>query len=134
MQFISISCSMKTVQGMRRFRVGWRNSICSNINWLTGNKQTDFFFFNVIPFILEGGGIPDKPRGEHRGWWGGRRPSLTGGPAYYVLHPQKGITICVFLTCQAFKNREGIVSQTNLAEWFKIWHLWVETNKNMDDL
>ena len=38
------------------------------------------------------------------------------GPAYYVLHPQKGITICLFLTYQAFKNREGIVSQTNLAE------------------
>ena len=39
------------------------------------------------------------------------------GPAYYVLHPQKGITICLFfLTYQAFKKREGIVSQTNLAE------------------
>ena len=35
-------------------------------------------------------------------------------PAYYfALHPQKGITICVFLTYQAFKNREGIVSQPN---------------------
>ena len=57
------------------------------------------------------------------------------GPAYYVLHPQRGklpFTFC--LTYQAFKNREGIVSQTNLAEWFKIWHLWLETNKNMDDL
>ena len=38
--------------------------------------------------------------------------STTAGPAYYVLHPQKGITICVFLTYQAFKNRKGIVSQT----------------------
>ena len=56
------------------------------------------------------------------------------GPAYYVLHPQKGITICVFLTYQAFKNREGIVSQTNLSEGLKIWHLWLETNKNMDNL
>ena len=38
------------------------------------------------------------------------------GPAYYVLHPQKGITICLFfLTYQVFKNREDIVSQTNLA-------------------
>ena len=46
------------------------------------------------------------------------------GPAYYVFHPQKGITIGLFfLTYQAFKNREGIVYQTNLAEWFKIWHL-----------
>ena len=33
------------------------------------------------------------------------------GPAYYVLHPQKGITICVLLTYQAFKNREGFVSR-----------------------
>ena len=41
---------------------------------------------------------------------------ITAGPAYYVLHPQKGITIWLFLTYQAFKNREGIVSQTNLAE------------------
>ena len=23
--------------------------------------------------------------------------STAGGPAYYILHPQKGITICVFL-------------------------------------
>jgi len=41
---------------------------------------------------------------------------FTGGPAYYVLHPQKGITICPFLTYPAFKSREGIFSQTNLAE------------------
>ena len=46
--------------------------------------------------------------------------AYAAGPAYYVLHPQKGITIFVFLTYQAFKNREGIVSQTNLAEGFKI--------------
>ena len=38
-----------------------------------------------------------------------------GGPAYYVLHPQKGITICLFFTYQSFKSREGIFSQTNLA-------------------
>ena len=39
------------------------------------------------------------------------------GPAYYVLHPQKGITIWIFfLTYQAFKNREGSVYQTNLVE------------------
>ena len=42
--------------------------------------------------------------------------AIAAGPAYYVLHPQKGITICLFLTYQAFKNREGVVSQTNLAE------------------
>ena len=45
----------------------------------------------------------------------------TAGPAYYVLHPQKGITICVFLTYQAFKNREGIVSRKNLAEGLQIY-------------
>ena len=41
---------------------------------------------------------------------------IAAGPAYYVLHPQKGITICLFLTYQTFKNREGIIPQTNLAE------------------
>ena len=37
---------------------------------------------------------------------------IAAGPAYYVLHPQKGIYICVFLNYHAFKNknREGIVS------------------------
>ena len=35
------------------------------------------------------------------------------GPAYYA---QKGITIWPFLTYQAFKNQEGIVSLTILAE------------------
>ena len=44
-----------------------------------------------------------------------------GGPAYYLLHPQKGIAICLFfLTYQAFKNREGIISRKILAEWLKI--------------
>ena len=44
-----------------------------------------------------------------------------GGPAYYVLlHPQKDITIWIFLTYQAFKSREGIISQKILAEWLKI--------------
>ena len=42
------------------------------------------------------------------------------GPAYYVLHAQKGITICLFVTYQAFKNREGIISRKILAEWLKI--------------
>ena len=57
-------------------------------------------------------------------------PLNSGGPAYYVLHPQKGIAIWIFLkTYQAFKSREGIVFQTYLADWFKIG---VETNKNMN--
>ena len=51
---------------------------------------------------------------------------------YYT--PKKALPFAFFLTYQAFKTWEGIVSQTNLAEWFKIWNLWVETNKNMDDL
>ena len=39
------------------------------------------------------------------------------GPAHYVLHPLKGITIWLFfLTYQAFKNQEGIVYKTNLAD------------------
>ena len=41
-------------------------------------------------------------------------PSLfekAAGPAYYALHPQKGITICKFFTYQAFKNQEGIISR-----------------------
>ena len=50
-----------------------------------------------------------------------RKVGIAGGPAYYVLHPQKGITICVFLTYQAFKNREGIVSRKNLAEGLQIY-------------
>ena len=58
-----------------------------------------------------------------------------GGPAYNVLHPLKGITICpFFLTYQAFKSQEEMFSQADLAEWFKIVHLWVEINKNMNDL
>ena len=50
-----------------------------------------------------------------------------------ITPPKKYYHLAFFLTYQAFKNREGIVYQTNLAEWFKIWHLWLETNKNMDD-
>ena len=37
-----------------------------------------------------------------------------GGPAYYVLHSQKVLPFAFFFTYQAFKNWEGIVSQTNL--------------------
>ena len=44
------------------------------------------------------------------------------------ITPQKGITISVFLTYQAFKNREGIVTQINLAEWFNIGtYEWKQT-------
>ena len=46
--------------------------------------------------------------------------STTGGPAYYVLHPQKGFTICLFLTYQAFRNREGIISRKILTEGLQI--------------
>ena len=35
----------------------------------------------------------------------------TAGSAYYVLHPQKDITICVFFNLPSFKNREGIISR-----------------------
>ena len=45
---------------------------------------------------------------------------IAGGPAYYVLHPQKGITICLFLTYQAFRNREGIISRKILTEGLQI--------------
>ena len=31
------------------------------------------------------------------------------------LHPQKGLTIFIFSTFQAFKSRDEIFSQTNLA-------------------
>ena len=47
-------------------------------------------------------------------------PPSTGGPAYYVLHPQKGITICLFLTYQAFINREGIIYRKILTEGLQI--------------
>ena len=50
-----------------------------------------------------------------------RSGPIAGGPAYYVLHPQKGITICLFfLTYQAFKNREGIISRKILTEGLQI--------------
>ena len=42
--------------------------------------------------------------------------TIAGGPAYYVLHPLKGITIFHFLT---YQGKEGIFSPTNLAEWFR---------------
>ena len=60
--------------------------------------------------------------------------SLQLGQFIMYYTPNKVLLFAFFLTYQAFNNQEGIVSQTNLAEWFKIWHLWVETNKNMDEL
>ena len=72
-------------------------------------------YIRVGWYWIQGRGQVGKVRETH---------IIAAGPAYYVLHPQKGITIFFFLTNQAFKNREGIVYQTNLAEWFKIWHLW----------
>jgi len=39
--------------------------------------------------------------------------ATAGGPAYYVLHPQK---FAFFLTYQVFRNREGIISQKILTE------------------
>ena len=37
-----------------------------------------------------------------------------------TLHPQKGITIRLFLTYQAFINREGIISRQILTEGLQI--------------
>ena len=42
------------------------------------------------------------------------------GPENNVLHPQKGITIWDFLTYQAFKSREGIISRKIHTERLKI--------------
>ena len=42
-----------------------------------------------------------------------------GGPAYYVLHPQKGTPICLFLTYQAFINREGIIPEKFLLRDYR---------------
>ena len=53
------------------------------------------------------------------------------GPEKNVLHPPKGITIWDFLTYQAFKSREGIISRKILTEQLKIGILWVETTQNM---
>ena len=44
-----------------------------------------------------------------------------GGPAYYVLHPQKGITIRIFfLTYQAFIKWEGSISRKILTQGLQI--------------
>ena len=37
-----------------------------------------------------------------------------GGPAYYVLHPQKGITICILLNLPGLQ-KPGIISRKILA-------------------
>ena len=53
---------------------------------------------------------------------------ITAGPAYYVLHPQKGIInyLRFFNLPSGLQSREGIVSQTNLAERFRILHLHLQ--------
>ena len=38
------------------------------------------------------------------------------GPENNVLHPSKGITIWDFLTYQAFKRREGIISRKKIKD------------------
>ena len=49
---------------------------------------------------------------------------LAARPGLFCLHPQKGITICVFfLTYYAFIFREEIASRKNIAEKFKIGNL-----------
>ena len=54
-------------------------------------------------------------------------------PPYYVCtyHAPKKVLPFAFYTYQAFKSREGIVSQGNLTELFYIEHPRVEMNKNM---
>ena len=45
---------------------------------------------------------------------------LADGPAYYVLHPQKVLPFAFFLTYQASKNQEGIISRKILTEGLQI--------------
>ena len=52
-----------------------------------------------------------------------------GGPAYYVLHPQKGITICLFLTYQAFETgKESFLRQILLSDLRFDTYEWKQTN------
>ena len=44
--------------------------------------------------------------------------NIVGGLAYNVLHPPK--SICIFVTYQAFKSREEIISRKILAEWLTL--------------
>ena len=41
---------------------------------------------------------------------------IAAGPALFRLHPQKGLTICICLTYQALKSREGIIFRKILSE------------------
>ena len=50
------------------------------------------------------------------------------GPAYYALHPQKGITIFVFLTYQAFKTgKESFLRQILLGDLRLYTYEWKQT-------
>ena len=54
--------------------------------------------------------------------------SLQVGQLIIYYTPKKVLLFAFFfLTYKAFKSREGIFSQTSLAEWFKIGHLWKQT-------
>ena len=52
------------------------------------------------------------------------------GPAYYDLHPQKELTICIFLTYQSFKSQEGIICRTRLTERYKIVNFELKNTKS----
>ena len=53
---------------------------------------------------------------------------ISAGPAYFVLHPQNDITICVsFLTYQAFKNLEPFLRQILLSDLKFDTHEWKQT-------
>ena len=54
---------------------------------------------------------------------------FAAGPALFRLHSQKGLTICIFQTYQAFKTREGIVFWKNLTKCLKILVFWIKKNK-----
>ena len=49
---------------------------------------------------------------------------IAGGPAYFELHPSKGITICTFLfNLPGLQKPEGIISRKFLAEWLKMYYM-----------
>ena len=68
---------------------------------------------------------------QRQGWPGKQKRirkgviDIAAGQAYYVLHPQKDITICIFLTYQAFKSLEGVVFRQILLS--SLSDLWLDT-------
>ena len=57
--------------------------------------------------------------------------TLAAGPAYYVLHPQKVLPfVFFFLTYQAFKSREGIVSPKHLVKDIVVFDTQNKLEKN----